>query len=487
MSLVAGVDLSTQAVTVVLHDAHSGQVRGQGREQLPVTHPPISEQAPHLWVTAFQQALAGACHAADIPPRAIAAISVAGQCHGLVALDSNGGVIRPAKLWNDTTSAPQAAAMVAQLGMGAWADAVGSVPTAAFTITKLAWLAAHEPHQLRRIAHVLLPHDYLTFCLTGGYTTDRSEASGTGYFAAHEGRYRSDLLRQFVAPDLDWDSVLPQVCGPSQMAGLVSEQAGRWSGLTARIPVGPGAGDQHAAALGLGLRARDLLFSLGTSGVVVTTSLAPVHDHAGAVNGVADAAGGFLPLICTLNCTKVSDSFARLLGVTHDELAALALAAPTSARRPVLAAFFDGERFPNRPTARGVLAGIASDVSREQLALAVYEGVLFGLLAGVDAMLNLGLACDGRVVVAGGGARSQAYRQLLADHLGRQVSSYDAPEATARGAAVQAAAVLTGTEVTAVRDAWCPQPLEVRAPRGVCLGDARDRYQLVASWSGLDG
>ncbi|MFI0424720.1 xylulokinase [Spongiactinospora sp. 9N601] len=480
MPLVAGIDSSTQSCTVELRDADSGALLGSGRAPHPVTHPPVSEQDPAAWWAALRIALAGACAAAGVRPAEIGALSVGAQCHGLVALDTAGAVIRPAKLWNATTSARQAAALRPRVN---WPDAIGLTPTAALTITKLAWLAEHEPENLTRIATVLLPHDWLTYRLTGERVTDRSDASGTGYYAAFEGRWRTDLLAEFVSADVDWAAALPRVLGPAEPAGTVSADAARELGLRPDTPVGPGGGDQHLGAVGLGLAEGDVAYSLGTSGVVLSVSTRPVRDPTGWVDGVADATGGYLPLVCTLNATKVTDTFAALLGTDVTGLGELALAAdPTDlSTRPALAAYLDGERSPALPGAQGVLAGLTTGTTREGLALSAFEGVIFGLVRGHRAIEAAGVATDGEVVAAGGGARSPAYRQVLADALDRPVITRDAPEATARGACAQAAAVLRGVDVPVVRDAWCPPAATATGPRPGGGPAALERYLALAT------
>jgi xylulokinase len=486
VGVVAGIDSSTQSCTIELRDAGTGALIGRGSAPHPVTHPPVSEQPVRSWWGALVTALRLAVRDAGVSTADIDAVSVAAQCHGLVMLDASGHPLRDVKLWNDTTSAPQARALVDALGAPAWADAVGSVPTAAFTITKLAWVAEHEPHLLADLVTVLLPHDYLTWRLTGRAATDRSEASGTGYYAAHEARWREDLLTRFVSADVDWSAVLPDVLGPSEPAGEVTSGAAEALGLRTGVVVGAGAGDQHAGALGLGMVPGEVTYGLGTSGVVSTVSPRPVHDPTGWVDGVADAAGGYLPLVCTLNATKVTDTFARLLGVDHTELARLALAAPTDAPRPTLAAFLDGERSPDRPAATGLLGGLSTATTREGLALAAHEGVLLGLLRGHAAVRSAGAAADGAVVVAGGGARSVAYRQVLADLLGAPVYTRDAPEATARGACIQAAAVLAEVDVRTVRDAWTPSTTSTTDPRGPVPTVIREHYLRLAGDRSLE-
>jgi xylulokinase len=373
----------------------------------------------------------------------VAAVSVAGQQHGMVALDADRHVIRPAKLWNDTESAPEAASLIDRLAGGrqAWAEASGLVPVASFTITKLAWLRRHEPAAWERLAHVVLPHDWLTLELTGRLVTDRGDASGTGYWSAASGAYLHDLLA-LVDPERDWAPVVPTVLGPL-------EAAGAWNGTL----VGPGTGDNMAGALGVGLGAGDVVVSIGTSGTVYGVSDEPTADPSGIVAGFADATGRHLPLVCTLNATKVTDAAGTLLGVDHDGLDRLALAGSPGAGGLTLLPYLDGERTPDRPNATGVLAGLRSDIGREQLARAAVEGVVCGLLDGFDALAAFA-PTDGQLIVVGGGARSRAYRQVLADLSGRQVLVPHVSEQVATGACVQAAAVAAQSEPAGIADAW---------------------------------
>jgi xylulokinase len=480
MPLVAGVDSSTQSCTVVLRDADDGRIVRHGGAPHPRTTPPVSEQAPESWWVALGRALAAADAAS------VAGIAVDGQCHGLVPLDADRTVIRPAKLWNDTTSAGEATELVERLGAAVWARRTGSVPVGAFTITKLLWLARTEPGAFRRLAHVLLPHDWLTFRLTGELVTDRGDASGTGYFSPADSTWQPDLLA-LVDPSVDWAPRLPRIMAPDEPAGEVTAGAAAALGLRPGAVVGAGTGDNQASALGLGLRPGDVAVSLGTSGTVFARHPVSTADATGAVNGNADATGEYLPLLCTLNATKVTDAFARLLGVDHDGLAALALTAPASGERPVLAAFLDGERVPNRPGARGLLGGLRSDVTREEIARAAYEGVVAGLLAGIDLLTALGVRTDGRVVLTGGGARSVAYRQLLADLSGRPVYTVELAETAAAGIAAQAAAVLHGAKVAELADAWAPPARLAAGPRpDPGREEVLDRYRRLAVWPGLD-
>lgn len=485
MPLVVGVDSSTQSTKVVLHDLDSGAVVAAGSAPHPPISPPISEQDPGAWWTALTLALDRAVAAAAVSRRDIAAISVAAQCHGLVALDGDGAVIRPAKLWNDTTSSDQMRQLLDAVPPASWVRRTGSVPTAAFTVSKLLALKQTEPHHFARLATVLLPHDWLTFRLTGARITDRSEASGTGYFDASTETYDLDLLR-LVDAHTDWAPMLPRVLAPEESAGRLSTAAARELGLRSDVVVGAGAGDQHVSALALGVHPGDLAYVFGTSGVVFTVSREPVFDPSGIVDGVADAAGGYLPLVSTLNAARVTDGVARLLAVDHDALAALALAAPAEGT-PAFAAYLDGERKPDLPAATGTISGLTAATSREQLARAAFEGVIFGLVRGTHALTAVGAPTGGRTIISGGGARSAAYRQLLADATGSVVHLAVADEAVAGGAAIQAAACLTGRPIAEVRDAWVPPPIPVVGPRaGSSATGAYERYLATAAWRGGD-
>lgn len=437
MSLVAGVDSSTQSVKVVVRDATTGAPVREGR----AGHPDGTEVDPEAWWAALAQATAGGLL------DGVAAVGVAAQQHGMVALDEDGRVVRPALLWNDTRSAGAAADLVAELsGPEAWAAAVGSVPVASFTVTKLRWLAEHEPAHAARVARVLLPHDWLTWRLAGGGAgdqtgsgpgggagepvTDRGDASGTGYFSPATGAYRPDLL----ARALGHPAGLPRVADPAEVVGTTGEGA----------LLAPGTGDNMAAALGVGAGVGDVVVSLGTSGTVFAVSETPTADPSGAVAGFADATGRFLPLACTLNAARVLVAGAGLLGVGVEELGRLALTAPAGAGGLVLLPYLDGERTPNLPDAAGSLHGIRRDnLTPANLARAVVEGMLCGLADALDAVRAQRVPVR-RVLLVGGAARSEAVRRIAPAVLGVPVTVPPPGEYVADGAARQAAWALAG-------------------------------------------
>ncbi len=290
--LVVGVDSSTQSTKVEARDLDTGEVVATGTAAHPPTTPPVSEQDPTAWWSALVEAMAQlGDHRDDV-----VAMAVAGQQHGLVLLDAAGDPVRPAKLWNDTTSAPQSDRLVAELGADRWARDVGSVPVPAFTITKLAWVADREPEALQRTAKVMLPHDYLTWRLTGEHVTDRGDASGSGWYDPSSGAVRDDLLAAATGGDgSEWSDRVPRVLGPTDRAGVLTPDAAEALGLHDGVVVGAGSGDNMGAALGLGLRAGDVAISLGTSGTVFAVSDSATHDPSGAVAGFAERVGQLPP------------------------------------------------------------------------------------------------------------------------------------------------------------------------------------------------
>ncbi|MFH5208173.1 xylulokinase [Antrihabitans sp. NCIMB 15449] len=457
MTLVAGIDSSTQSCKVVVRDAATGALVRSGRAK----HPPGTEVDPQHWADAMAEAIADAGGLDDVD-----AISVGAQQHGMICLDADGAVVRPALLWNDTRSASSAADLVSDLGGAqAWTDAVGVVPVAAITAAKLRWLADNEPDAADRTAAVCLPHDWLTWQLTGAtgldtLTTDRGDASGTGYFSAATNAYRTDLLSLALRGR---EPLLPRVAGPSEVVGRASSTG---------AALGPGTGDNAAAALALDARDGDVVVSIGTSGVVSAVSTVTPNDASGEVAAFADATGRQLPLLCTLNGAPVLDAMAKLLGVDHARLAELALASASEGL--VLVPFLEGERTPNRPAATGAIHGLRQHNSTPgHLARAAVEGLLCGLADGIDRLRHQGVRTD-RVLLVGGGARSTAICELAPTIFGVPVAVPEPGEYVADGAARQAAWALSGN-VEPPR--WTHATATVYD--GVATPEIRERYGSV--------
>lgn len=429
---VAGVDSSTQSCKVLIVDPRTGAVVREGK----APHPPGTAVDPHAWWEAFLIASQAAGGLDDV-----AALSVAGQQHGMVCLDEDGRPVRRALLWNDTRSAADAARLVDAQGAQWWADNTGLVPVASFTLTKLAWLAREEPDNLARTVAVCLPHDWLTWKIAGepgleALVTDRSDASGTGYVDADGATYRRDVLALAVGSTKAHSLGLPRICAPHEVAGRGDSTRG-WGDVI----LGPGCGDNAGAALGVGLTPGEALVSLGTSGVAAALNTAPVHDPSGLIAGFSDASGQWLPLVCTLNASRILDAISSVLGVGYDRLDELALSV-SDAGGLVLTPYFEGERTPNLPHAQGSLEGMTlANMTPQHLARAGVEGLLGHMRYTLDILRGAQVPV-GRVRLVGGGAKSRAVRELAPSFFDAEVDVPPAGEYVALGAARQAARVL---------------------------------------------
>ncbi|GAA1516285.1 FGGY-family carbohydrate kinase [Brevibacterium permense] len=472
---------------------------------------PAPRSPPEAWWTALQEAIAAAGGLDDV-----AGLSISGQQHGLVALDAEGRVIRDALLWNDLRSKAAARDLINAVGAADYVARTGVLPVASFTAAKLLWLRDAEPGNAARVAAVALPHDWLSWRFLGygpadasvrgpvleALVTDASDASGTAYFDPSTSRYDLDLFRiafgasareaaglpcaadtdaEADSPDVDGDGraasaiVLPRVLAPNEAAGHSPDG----------ILVGPGAGDNAAAALGLGVTSGDLVISIGTSGTVFGTTDLPIADSSGTVAGFASADGGRLPLVATLNAARVLDSAAKLLRVSHDELAALALASQPGADGLTLVPYFEGERTPNLPNATARLEGMTlANSAAENVARAFVEGMLCGLADGLDAVQAQGLEA-GRLVLIGGAARNPAVREVARDIFTVPIDVPEQAEYVAIGAARQAAWTLSGSlpdwtvELVATLH---PRPSRVRQQYRSCAAQtaAQQKASLVS-------
>lgn len=427
--LIAGVDSSTQSVKIVIRAVDTGELVREGR----APHPDGSEVDPIHWKNALDTAITQAGGLDDVADRPLKL-----QQHGMVALDESGEVIRPALLWNDTRSAAQAESLNSEMGGNqAIADAVGSVLVASFTASKVRWMAENEKKNADRVHSIALPHDWLSWQLQGGKDfsklfTDRSDASGTGYFDSKSSIYRRDVLAKALLSDRE--VYLPTIIAPSTFGGTT----------TTGIPIAPGAGDNAGAALGVQAEPGDVVISLGTSGTAFAVSTTSTHDSSGAVAGFADASGRFLPLVCTLNAARIFDAATTILGKTHDEVGTLALSSIPGAHGLTLLPYFEGERTPNRPSATGVFSGMnIANSNPADIARAMIEGMLSGLADAVAALEDLGVDIK-RVLIIGGAAKNPAVGQIASALFGRPVLIPPAGEYVADGAAKQAAWALLG-------------------------------------------
>lgn len=452
--VVIGVDSSTQSTKALLADAETGRTLAVGRAPHRVEGSGgARESDPEQWWRALGEAVAAGLNGAGVPASAVTGIAVAGQQHGLVVLDRAGRPLRPALLWNDTRSAPQAAALTEALGgPDAWTARTGSVPVAAVTAAKWRWLYENEPAHASAAARVRLPHDFLTERLAGTAATDPGDASGTGWYATATGAYDPVLL-DLLGLDA---SLLPEVAATgATRVGSLTARAAEALRLPAGTAVAAGTGDNMAAAVGLGLGGAGLLdhpvLSLGTSGTVfAATRTRPASRE---LSGFAATDGTFLPLACTLNCTLAVDRIATLLGLGRDD------AEPGG--EAVLLPYLDGERTPDLPTAAGLLTGLRHITTGPQLLGAAYEGAVFTALRALDDLLR---ACGldpadpgtaGRPLrLIGGGARGRTWVETVRRLSGRPLLVPRATELVALGAAALAAAAVTGADPVATAASW---------------------------------
>ncbi len=425
MTLVLGIDSSTQSTKALLVDAETGEVQDERR----AAHPEGTEVDPRAWLDAVDEAAGPLLERAE-------ALAVGGQQHGMVLLDEHGDVVRGALLWNDTRSAPQAQALIEEMGgPEQCVGEIGSLMVASFTASKLRWVRDNEPDSAARARSVMLPHDYVSRHLAGGGDafTDRGDASGTGYYSTRTEDWAPELAERALGHALE----LPRL--PSTPQEVMARTPGG-------AAISAGTGDNMGAALGLSLGPGDVSVSIGTSGVCAMVTDVRPDDASGTVTGFADATGRFLPMTTTINASRILEAGRALLGVDHQELSRLALASEPGAGGVTLLPYFDGERTPNRPTARATLTGMSASTTREDVARAYVEGLLCSLADGIAALEDVTGTAAARIVLIGGGARSCAVQELAPAVFGREVEIAPDGEYVALGAARQAAWVLASTD-----------------------------------------
>lgn len=461
MSLVLGIDSSTQSTKVLLVDADAGDVIAERS----APHPVGTEVDPRSWLAAVDAAAGPLLERAD-------AISVAGQQHGMVLLDRNRTPVRDALLWNDTRSASQARALIDELGgADACVAQLGSVPVASFTAAKLRWVQEHEPESAVRAESCVLPHDYVAGHFAEPGTplfTDRGDATGTGYYSIPSGTWMPEVTDWALGHRIE----LPVLPGsPQQVMGRT-----RTGALLAA-----GTGDNMASALGVGMGTGDASISIGTSGVCSMIAQRCPFDATGTVTGFADATGRFLPMTTTINASRILETARSWLGVSHSELSELALESAPGAHGVVLLPYLDGERTPNRPDATATFTGLTSRTTRADLARAAVEALLCSLADGLAALERTTGETVRRVLLVGGGARSRAVQLLAPGVLGRDVVIPPDAQYTALGAARQAAWAL---QSSAEPPSWNPPAADVVTGTAVpqVLARYRELKELTASW-----
>ena len=465
--LVAGIDTSTQSTKIRITDAETGKLVRFGQAK----HPEGTSIHPDRWWEAFLKAKEQAGGLDDV-----SALSVGGQQHGMVLLDKQGNIVRDALLWNDTRSAPEATQLIESLqgkseqntdkqsqtleGKRNWVRAVGLSPVASFTVTKIAWVANHEPELANKVAAICLPHDWLSWRIAGygpsspsnhssrdtvgldKLFTDRSDASGTGYFDPTTNNYRRDLIKLAFGRD---DVILPKVLNPNEIGAYADpEIAGK--NVAGGCLIAPGGADNAMAALGLNMGIGDVSISLGTSGVAAAVCQTPIYDMTTAVAGFADCTGHWLPLACTINGSRIIDAGCKALSVDYEQFANLSAQSIPGAQGITLIPYFDGERTPDRPNSTASIYGLTlANTKPSNIARAFTEGLLCSQRDCLELIKSLGVTVK-KILLIGGGAKSSAIRALAPSILGSDVTLPKTDEYVAIGAARQAAWTLSGKE-----------------------------------------
>ncbi|CAI8905078.1 MULTISPECIES: xylulokinase [Pseudomonas] len=440
--LFLGIDCGTQGTKAIILDAASGQVLGQGA----APHTMISgangrrEQDTRQWLDAFALATRRALLDAHVDGQAILGIGVSGQQHGLVLLDEQGQVLRPAKLWCDTETADENDRLLKHLGGEKGSlERLGVVIAPGYTVSKLLWTKEQHPALFSRIARILLPHDYLNFWLTGRACSEYGDASGTGYFNVRSRQWDLQLLR-----DIDTtgrlQAALPELIDAHQAVGTLLPAIAEQLGLNPAARVSSGGGDNMMGAIGTGnIQPGAITMSLGSSGTVYAYADAPKVSPDASVATFCSSSGGWLPLICTMNLTNATGAIRELFDLDLEQFNALVAQSPIGAEGVSMLPFLNGERVPALPHATGSLHGLTlSNLTQANLCRAVVEGTTFGLRYGLDLLRHNGLQSRS-ICLIGGGSKSAVWRQIVADIMNTPVICTEQSEAAALGAAIQAA------------------------------------------------
>ena len=441
MALVLGIDVSTTATKAVLID-DSGAVRRVGASEygFEVPRPLWSEQSPDLWWAGAVEAIRTVLGSTGVAGDDVAAIGLTGQMHGAVLLDRAGEVLRPAILWNDQRTGAECDLIRFAVGPERLISITGNDALTGFTAPKLVWVRDHEPEVWSRVAHVLLPKDYLRLRLTGDYALDKADGAGTLLFDLAARDWSPEVVG---ALEIDAAWLPPTFEGPT-VTGSITAAAAAATGLRAGTPVVAGGGDQAANAVGVGAVAEGTVaLSLGTSGVVFATTNRPLVEPAGRVHAFCHAVPDRWHMMAVMLSAAGSLRWFRdalAPGTDFADLVASAAEVPAGSDGLVFLPYLTGERSPYPdPLARGAFVGLTVGHDRRHLTRAVLEGVAFGLRDGLDLMIQSGMAAPGQIRASGGGTTSALWRQILADVLGAEIATVNTSEGAAYGAGLLAA------------------------------------------------
>ena len=482
--LFIGIDNGTQGTKVVVYSEENKKILASSYSQHEIieNNEGRREQKPEWWIEAATKSLREVLK--KVNKQLIVGIGVSGQQHGCVPLDENGKVIRPAKLWCDTETAPECEYMTEKLGgLEHVVNLIGNSIAAGFTASKVMWIKNHEPENYEKIRKILLPHDYINFWLTGNYTTDMGDASGTAYFDVRKRKWCQEILN-VIDDKRDWENTLPRILEFNEPAGTIRKEIAQEFGLPENVIVSSGGGDNMMAAIGTGNVSPGVITcSLGTSGTIISYSDSPVIDPQGELAAFCSSSGGWMPLICTMNVTVSTEQVRNLLGVDLNEFSKLVERSTAGAEGIILLPYFNGERTPARPRGRAMFGGITSaNFTRENMARAAMEGATFSLRYGLDILTKLGMQ-KSEIRLVGGGSKSLVWRQIIADIFDCPVICPDASEAGAMGCVIQTMCCLGGD-----MKELCKQHIHVSGERIMPIPENVAKYiEIYKEYSKLDG
>lgn len=460
MKTVAGIDMGTQSMKVILYNWETKEIVAKTQEpvDLIAKNDGTREQKAEWYDEALTKCFAGFT---EEQRKSIQAVGVSGHQHGFVPLDKDGKALYNVKLWNDTSTVEECNLLTeAAGGNDAVISEVCNLMLPGFTAPKILWLKRHKPEAFAQLRYIMLPHDYLNFLLTGNYVAECGDASGTALFNGIR-RQWSEKICNLVDPGLI--KLLPDLIESEKPAGKISREAAARFGLPGDIPVSSGGGDNMMGAIGTGtVRDGFLTMSLGTSGTLYGYSDSPVSDPEKGLSGFSSSTGGYLPLLCTMNCTVATEETRKLFGLGVKEFDECASKAPIGSEGVVFLPFFNGERTPNLPNGRASINGLnAANSSRENIARAAMESAIFGMRIGLEAFQALGFRAK-EIRLIGGGAKSKIWRSIAANVMDLPVKLPASDEAAAIGGAVQAL--------------WCLMNLEGNK---ISIGELTDEHITI--------
>jgi xylulokinase len=435
-----GIDSGTQSTKSLVADGETGKIAATASHPTPLIEnlpPGCKEQHPGQWWDAVRISLKKALSKSGIDPKKVNGIGVSGQQHGFVPLDKNGDVIRPAKLWCDTSTGKQCAEILESVGgLKRCIELIGNSVPPGFTASKILWLKQNEPANYARLHTVLLPHDYINFRLTGEKKMEWGDASGTSLMDVKTRTWHPELIK---AIDPDLSDKLPPLVPSHEPIGTILPGIAEEFGFSPDVIVSAGGGDNMMGAIGTGnVRPGIVTASLGTSGAIYACNDKPVIDPEGEIAAFCDSAGNWLPLLCVMNVTVSTELIRSLFAMDFTQLDAAVEKSRPGAEGLILLPYFEGERTPNVPDGTGAWFGVnARTWTPEHLARATMEGATMTMNYGLNRLRELGIRAD-EIRLTGGGSQSASWRRILADIFGAEVVAMSHAEGAAFGAALQA-------------------------------------------------